>query len=39
MAAEAAFAGAVTRPDNAYKVELGQRTMVRALFAAAALEI
>ncbi len=38
-AARAAFAGAVTRPDNAYKVELGQRTVVRALFTAAALTI
>ncbi len=37
-AARAAFAGAITRPDNAYKVDLGQRTIVRALFAAAALE-
>lgn len=30
-AADAALAGAVTRPDNAYKLELGRRTLVRAL--------
>ena len=38
-AAEAAFAAAVTRPDNAYKVDLGRRTLVRALLAAATLEV
>lgn len=38
-AAKAAFADAVTHADNAYKVELGQRTLVRALLAAAALEV
>jgi CO/xanthine dehydrogenase FAD-binding subunit len=30
-AAEAALAGAVPRGDNAFKVELGKRTLVRAL--------
>ncbi len=30
-AAEAALAGAVTKKDNAFKVELGKRTIVRAL--------
>ncbi len=38
-AAEAAFAGAVTRDDNAYKPELGRRTLVRAVMQAAALEV
>ena len=38
-AAEAAFAGAVTRADNAYKVPLGRETLKRALLAAAALEV
>ena len=37
-AAEAAFAGAHTDTENAYKPELGRRTLVRALLAAAALE-
>ena len=37
-AAEAAFAGAKTRKDNAYKVPLGQRTLVRALLEAAKME-
>jgi xanthine dehydrogenase YagS FAD-binding subunit len=37
-AAEAAFAGAVTHRGNAYKPELGRRTLVRALLAAARLE-
>jgi len=38
-AAEAAFAQAQTRDQNAYKPELGRRTLVRALMSAAALEI
>jgi xanthine dehydrogenase YagS FAD-binding subunit len=38
-AAEAAFAGAQTRGHNAYKPELGRRTLVRALLQAAALEV
>lgn len=38
-AAEAAFASATSRDQNAYKPELGRRTLVRALLAAAALEI
>jgi len=29
--AEAAFANAATKKDNAFKVELGKRTVVRAL--------
>jgi xanthine dehydrogenase YagS FAD-binding subunit len=37
-AAHAAFAGARPRRDNAYKVALGQRTLVRALMAAHAME-
>jgi xanthine dehydrogenase YagS FAD-binding subunit len=37
-AAEAAFAAAVTDPDNAFKPELGRRTLVRALLAARELE-
>jgi xanthine dehydrogenase YagS FAD-binding subunit len=37
-AAEAAFAGAVTHGDNAYKPELGRRTLARALLQAAAME-
>ena len=37
-AAEAAFAGAVPRGQNAYKIELGRRTVVRALLSAAAME-
>jgi xanthine dehydrogenase YagS FAD-binding subunit len=36
-AAEAALAGAATRADNAYKVPLAQRVLVRALTEAAAL--
>ncbi|MXP63086.1 xanthine dehydrogenase family protein subunit M [Roseomonas sp. M0104] len=39
QAAEAAFAGAVTQEDNAFKPELGRRTLVRALLQAAAMEI
>ncbi len=39
MAAEAAFAGAVTHGQNAYKPELGKRTLVRALLEAKALEV
>jgi xanthine dehydrogenase YagS FAD-binding subunit len=38
-AARIAFAGAQTRKDNAYKPELGRRTLVRALLAAASLEV
>jgi xanthine dehydrogenase YagS FAD-binding subunit len=38
-AAEAAFAGAVTRDGNAYKPELGRRTLVRALMQAKAMEV
>ena len=36
-AAEVAFDGAVPRKHNAFKVELGKRTLVRALQGAAAL--
>ena len=38
QAARAAFAGASPREDNRYKVELGQRTLVRALLHTAAME-
>jgi xanthine dehydrogenase YagS FAD-binding subunit len=38
-AAEAAFAGARTHGGNAYKVELGRRTLVRALLAAGRMEV
>ena len=38
QAAEAAFAGAVAHDDNAFKPELGRRTLVRALMQAAAME-
>jgi xanthine dehydrogenase YagS FAD-binding subunit len=38
-AANAAFAGARTREHNVFKVELGKRTLVRALEQAAAMEI
>ena len=38
-AAGAAFAGAQTRGDNAYKVELGKRTLVRALLQASQLSV
>ncbi|MDJ0386904.1 xanthine dehydrogenase family protein subunit M [Roseomonas sp. E05] len=38
-AAEAAFTGAVTHDDNAFKPELGRRTLVRALLQAAAMEL
>jgi xanthine dehydrogenase YagS FAD-binding subunit len=38
-AAEAAFAGAVTHGENAFKVELGRRTLVRALLEASAMEL
>jgi xanthine dehydrogenase YagS FAD-binding subunit len=38
-AAEAAFAGAVVHGENAFKPELGRRTLVRALLEAAAMEI
>ena len=37
-AARAAFAGATPRDDNRYKVELGRRTLVRALLHTAAME-
>lgn len=37
-AAEAAFAGAKPQGDNAFKVELGKRTLARAIRQAAALE-
>lgn len=38
-AAEAAFAAAVTHADNAFKPELGRRTLVRALLECAALPL
>ena len=38
-AGAAAFSGAVTRPDNAFKIELGRRTVARALMQASRLEI
>ncbi|HEY7243111.1 MAG TPA: xanthine dehydrogenase family protein subunit M [Xanthobacteraceae bacterium] len=38
-AAERAFAGAAPRGENAFKVELGKRTLVRALRQAAAMEL
>jgi xanthine dehydrogenase YagS FAD-binding subunit len=38
-AAEAAFAGAITRGENGFKPELGRRTLVRALLEAKAMEI
>jgi xanthine dehydrogenase YagS FAD-binding subunit len=38
-ATDMAFQDAATRPDNAFKVELGKRTMIRALRQAAAMEI
>jgi xanthine dehydrogenase YagS FAD-binding subunit len=38
-AAEAAFEGARPRGENAFKIELGKRTLVRALLQAAALEV
>jgi xanthine dehydrogenase YagS FAD-binding subunit len=38
-AADAAFAGARTHEHNAFKVELGKRTLTRALGQAAAMEI
>lgn len=38
-AARAALAGAVTHGDNAYKPELGRRTLVRALMQAKAMEV
>ncbi|HEY1794645.1 MAG TPA: FAD binding domain-containing protein [Stellaceae bacterium] len=38
-AAEAAFAGAKTRDGNAYKPELGKRTLVRALLQASQMSI
>ena len=38
-AAERAFAGAQSRGENAFKIELGKRTLVRALRQAAAMEL
>jgi len=38
-AAEVAFRDAVARTDNAFKIELGKRTLVRALRETAAMEI
>lgn len=38
-AAHIAFAGAVTHGDNAFKPELGRRTLVRALLQAKAMEV
>ena len=38
-AARVAFAGARPRPGNRFKVELGKRTLVRALLQTAALEV
>jgi xanthine dehydrogenase YagS FAD-binding subunit len=38
-AAEIAFADAVSQGENAYKVELGKRTLVRALLRAASMEV
>jgi xanthine dehydrogenase YagS FAD-binding subunit len=38
-AARIAFAGAKSRPGNQFKVELGKRTLVRALLQTAALEV
>jgi xanthine dehydrogenase YagS FAD-binding subunit len=38
-AAGAAFAGARGRDGNSYKIELGRRTLARALIAAARLEV
>ncbi|HWE45898.1 MAG TPA: xanthine dehydrogenase family protein subunit M [Caulobacteraceae bacterium] len=38
-AADAAFAGARTREQNAFKPELGRRTLVRALMQAQAMEV
>ena len=38
-AAEAAFTGARTHEHNAFKVELGKRTLMRALDQAATMEI
>jgi len=38
-AAEAAFASAKTRKDNAFKPELGKRTLVRALLQAGRMNV
>lgn len=38
-AAEAAFAGARTRPHNAFKPDLGRETVVRALMEAKGLQV
>jgi xanthine dehydrogenase YagS FAD-binding subunit len=39
QAADLAFAGAAPRADNRYKVELGRRTLVRALLQAATMKV
>lgn len=39
QAARIAFAGAVARPGNQFKIELGRRTLVRALLQAAAIKV
>ena len=39
MAAEVALSGARAHEHNAFKVELGRRTLVRALLQAAAMEV
>jgi len=39
QAAAAAFASSVTHGDNAYKPDLGRRTLVRALLQASAMEV
>ena len=38
-AAEAALAGAVSHGENGFKIELGRRTVVRALLEAKAMEV
>ena len=38
-AADAAFAGAQSHEHNAFKIELGKRTLMRALQQAAAMEV
>lgn len=38
-AGAAAFGSAVTRPDNAFKIELGRRTVARAIMQASRLEV
>jgi xanthine dehydrogenase YagS FAD-binding subunit len=39
QAAEAAFAGAATRPHNAFKVAIGKATVVRALLETQAMKV